>query len=200
VINDVDFGRSSSYEDLIERGSAENDIEHVNNILGVVQRISGIVHDESDRSEMISKICDYLLETPGHLDARIFADDDNTIGFRDSSSQELGRVDGFSRNTQLPFPAILAFQSDSPLLTSSSDEECSECTESANCKGRSCISIRLETTEERTYGVLHVSGLQRFTSNIKEELQLLTWIASRIAHGFEKLKGKSSIRQLSWNS
>ncbi|MGC9322134.1 MAG: hypothetical protein ACP5FY_07850 [Kosmotogaceae bacterium] len=66
VIDDEEFGRSSGYEDLTEENSTGNDIEHVSNILDVVQKISGIVHTECDRSEMISKICGYLLETRGY--------------------------------------------------------------------------------------------------------------------------------------
>lgn len=83
VIDDEEFGRSSGYKDLTEENSTGNDIEHVSNILDVVKKISGIVHTECDRSEMISKICGYLLETRGYplkikgddilLEARILA-------------------------------------------------------------------------------------------------------------------------------
>lgn len=83
MIGDEEFGRSSGYEDLAEQNSAGNSIEHVRNILGVVQKISCIVQTECDRSEMISKICGYLLQTRGYplgikgddilLEARILA-------------------------------------------------------------------------------------------------------------------------------
>lgn len=186
MINEEEFGRSSGYEDLAERDNAQNDIEHMNNIMDVVQEISGIIHNESARSEMICKICDYLVQIYGYPDARIFTIDDASISLPDLRSQELGNAKEFIRNTNLPFPAILAFRSESPVLISPSDEKCSNCSESANCEGQSCISIRLET-EERTYGVLHVSGFRGFTSDSKEA-QLLTWAASQIAHGFERIE------------
>jgi len=66
MIGNEEFGRSSDYEDLAEQNPAGNSTEHVSNILDVVQKISGIVHTECDRSKMISKICGYLLQTRGY--------------------------------------------------------------------------------------------------------------------------------------
>jgi len=103
TIDDEKFGRSLTYEDLAERGSAGSDIEHVNNIQRVVQKISGIFYSESDRSKMISKICDYLLETRGYLNARIFTVDAASISFKDLRHHQLGRVDEFSRNPSSHF-------------------------------------------------------------------------------------------------
>lgn len=83
MIGDEEFGRSSGYEDLVEENSARNRIEHMSNIPGVVQKISGIVHTESERSQIISKTCNYLLQRRGYplgiksddilLEARILA-------------------------------------------------------------------------------------------------------------------------------
>jgi len=137
MINEEEFGRSSGYEDLAERDSAQNDIEHMNNIMNVVQEISGIIHNESARSEMISKICDYLVQISGYLNARIFIIDDDSISLPDLRSPEPGSAGELFRDTQLPFPAILAFRSESPVLINSSDEECSNCSQSANCKSQS---------------------------------------------------------------
>jgi len=76
MIGDEEFGRSSGYEDLAEQNSTGNSIEHVSNILDVVQKVSGIVYTECDRSEIVSKICAYPLGTKGDdilLEARILA-------------------------------------------------------------------------------------------------------------------------------
>jgi len=186
MINEEKFGRSSGHEDLAERDSTENGIEHVNNILDVVQEISSIVQNESARMEMISRVCDCLLEIRGYLNARIFTIDDDSISLPNLRSPESGSAEELIRDAQLPFLAIMAFRSESPVLINSSDEECSNFSESANCKSRSCISIRLET-EERTYGVLHVSGFHEFTSDSKES-QLLAWTASQVAHGLERIE------------
>ena len=183
-------------EDITERKLAEEQITRLNSVLRAIRNVNELLVTEKDRSRLLRKSCDALIDARGY-DAvwlSLFEDDKRFVEVVGSGLPE--DVSRFSRlmvSGDNP-PCIKdALALEEAVLVMDKSRECKDCLFKDACRGREVTILRVEHAG-RFFGLLAVL-LAPDVAVDDEEKSLLAEVASDIAIGLHDIEIMGILRE-----
>ncbi len=172
-----------------EHRRASEKVEHLNQVLLAVRKISQLMVRERDPRRMIQATCDCLTETRGY-DAAWVALCDASGELVDLSGSGFGiawtAISERVRSGTLPVCAAQALKRPGPLLVEEHSEDCPTCPVQHGLGPHRTMVIRLQHTG-RVFGVIAVNLFREMEVD-DEELGLFTEFASDLAFALHSIE------------
>ncbi|MDZ7814529.1 MAG: PAS domain S-box protein [Planctomycetota bacterium] len=172
----------------------ERKLEHLNRILLSIRNVNQLIVSAKDRSELLTRTTEMLVEHSGYSNAWIVLMDENGEVLRCFESGTGQFIELFERNLksgELPKCAQEALSKAEPVVVHNPLVDCPECPLASRYAGRAGISSRL-CHEGRCYGVLCASIPTEF-ANSEDEIALFADVANDLGFALDKLRKEDLI-------
>ena len=175
--------------DITERKEAEERINHLNLTLHSIRNVSQLITREKDRSLLIQKVCDGLVESQSFKSAYIVLMDETqklvTWAAAGVNKEFPALIDLIKRNN-MPQCVTKALKQKQVVVTEDPYTTCKGCPALGENLDIGSMTTRLEM-EGKTYGVLCTS-IPKKLINDKEEISLFAEIATDIAFALRDIE------------
>ena len=185
--------------EVAEREKGDEKIRHLNLLLRAIRNVNQVLMTEKDRTRLIQRICNNLVETRGYYNAWIVLFDDSgdlvTAAQAGLGKQFPHMVEQLERG-KLIACAQRAMAQSGIALTENPISTCSNCPLSINHAGREAMTVGL-AHNGKNYGLLCVSTPRDIALD-EEEQGLIQEIAGDIAsslHGIEVEEGRKQMEE-----
>jgi PAS domain S-box-containing protein len=175
--------------DITERKEAEERINHLNLTLHSIRNVNQLITREKDRSLLIQKVCDSLVESQSFKSAWIVLLDENqqpSIWAGANVSKEFPDLVKLTKQSQMPHCMQKALKQKKVVITEDPHTMCKGCPALGADLDTGSMTIRLEI-EGKTYGVF-CTTIPKKLINDKEEISLFTEIATDIAFALRDIE------------
>ncbi|HNT35482.1 MAG TPA: PAS domain-containing protein, partial [bacterium] len=164
--------------------------EHIKNVLLAIRNVNQIIVAETDRQQLIEKVCAVLTETMGYFQAwvALLGGDGKTVSMTAFS----GFDGGFQEMRQLlergQYPDCLsrAIASATTIVIQNPEIQCPECPLVSQYGGRSGLAHRL-AFDSKVYGVLAVSVPAAYAYD-EEEQKFFEELANDLAFALQRME------------
>ncbi len=169
--------------DITARKTAEEKIEHLNELLYAIRNVDQLIAHEKNTGRLLQGICDCLIQSRGHINAWIACNDSaNNVITASAPGFSSKRSSYFKTHKSISSLKCFNLVGESARHAIIEDTAfCQECrlAEDEQTAGR--VVIKLEYNN-KLYGLLNVGVLHEFI-NEEQEKSLLEEVASEIAFG-----------------
>jgi len=179
-------------KDITERKKAEEETKHISLLLCAIRNVNQIITKEKDRTKLIKRICDALVENLSFYNSWIVLFD-GSGKFIEAAETGLGR-DFMSLTERLKKGALTtcvqkALSQQDIVIIKNPLSECVDCPLSGMYSGRGGMVIRLECGG-KIYGLLSVSTPNEFIEN-EQEQSLFKEVAGDIAFALYSIEAEN---------
>jgi PAS domain S-box-containing protein len=175
--------------DITERKEAEERINHLNLMLRSVRNVSQLITREKDRSLLIQKVCDNLVESHSFKSTWIVLLDENQqpiIWAGSNTNKEFPNLIDSMKRGEMPQCVKKALSNKQVVITQNPEATCRGCPALCGNSDTSSITARLEI-EGNIYGVLCSSTSSKLIQDA-EEISLFSEIATDIAFALHDIE------------
>ena len=183
-------------EDITERKLAEEQITRLNSVLRAIRNVNELLVTEKDRSILLRKSCDALIDARGYDAVWLSLSEDGTSFVEVVGSGFPEDVSRFSRHVisgSTPPCIKNALASEEDVLVMDRSRECRDCFFKDVCHGREVTILHVEHAG-RFFGLLAVL-LAPDVAVDDEEKSLLAEVASDIAIGLHDIEIMGILRE-----
>jgi PAS domain S-box-containing protein len=175
--------------DITERKESEERINHLNLMLHSVRNVNQLITREKDRSLLIQKVCDSLVESRSFRSAWIVLTDENQqpiIWAGSNTNKEFPILIEWMKQGEMPQCVKKALDKKQVVITQDPATACSGCPALCGNADVGSMTSRLEI-EERIYGILCASISSKLIQD-SEEISLFAEIATDIAFALRDIE------------
>ena len=175
--------------DITERKEAEERINHLNLTLHSIRNVNQLITREKDRSLLIQKVCDGLVESQSFDGAWIVLLDEHkqpAIWAGANVSKEFPDLIKLMKQNEMPHCMLKALKQKKVVITEDPHTTCKGCPALGVNLDVGSMIVRLEI-EGKLYGVL-CTTIPKKLINDEEEISLFTEIATDIAFALRDIE------------
>jgi PAS domain S-box-containing protein len=175
--------------DITERKESEERINHLNLMLRSVRNVDQLITREKDRSLLIQKVCDSLVESRSFISTWIVLLDENqqpVIWAGANMNKEFPALIESLKQGEIPQCVKKALSNKQVVITEDQITACKGCPTQCGNADTGSMTVRLEI-EGENYGILCASISKKLIQD-KEEISLFAEIAMDIAFALRDME------------